>query len=91
MGDKFTIIRLLLEEFHRRLDQLPDLIERDVSFPDAPKLIKVAIGMRKVGKTYFLYREILRLLKQGVSKEAILYLPLGDHRLFPLNHESRES
>lgn len=55
--------------------------------PDAPNKIKVAIGMRRAGKTYFLYQQILKMLGDGVSKTSILYINFEDDRLLPLNEQ----
>lgn len=78
---------LLLGEFHDKLGRLKDLVTRDAKFPNAPGKIKVAMGMRRAGKTYFLYQHILQLLEKGVDKRAILYLNFEDDRLLPLDEK----
>ena len=50
------------------------MVDRDAKFPNAPSKIKVAIGMRRTGKTYFLYQYILKMIKEGISKTNILYI-----------------
>jgi hypothetical protein len=45
----------------------------------------VAIGMRRSGKTYFLYQTINQLLDEGVLKEQILLINFEDDRLLPMN------
>jgi predicted AAA+ superfamily ATPase len=82
-----TLLQILLSEFHDKLNQLDDLVVRDVRFPEAPKKIKVAIGMRRSGKTYFVYQHILQLIKEGVSKTAILFINFEDDRLQPINEK----
>ncbi|HDM77468.1 MAG TPA: ATP-binding protein, partial [Deltaproteobacteria bacterium] len=42
------------------------------------------IGMRRSGKTWFLFQSISDLLATGVPKEFVLYLNLEDERLLPL-------
>lgn len=42
------------------------------------------IGVRRCGKTYFMYQMISELLMQGVPKSCILYLNLDDDRLQPI-------
>lgn len=42
------------------------------------------IGVRRCGKTYFMYQMISDLLIRGVSKSRILYLNLDDDRLQPI-------
>jgi hypothetical protein len=76
-----------LGEFHDKLSLIKDnFILRDAQFPVAPNKIKVAIGMRRVGKSYFIYQEIFKLLKQ-VDKKRILYINFEDDRLLPLTLE----
>jgi len=84
MNEQLTL-SILLGEFYDKLGHLADLIPRDAQFPHAPTKIKVAIGMRRVGKTYFLYQQILNMLEHGVPRNAILYINFEDDRLAPLN------
>ena len=85
--DESLTLQILLGEFHDKLNILKDLVVRDVQFPNAPNKIKVAIGMRRSGKTYFLYQHILKMLNEGLSKTAILYINFEDDRLLPLNEQ----
>jgi predicted AAA+ superfamily ATPase len=80
------LLQILLQEFSDRLGRLDELVERTEHFPDAPNKIKVAIGMRRAGKTFFLYQQILKLIKNGVNISRILYINLEDDRLLPMNH-----
>jgi uncharacterized protein len=82
-----SLLPILLGEFHNKLTLLQDLVIREITFPNAPNKIKVAIGMRRTGKTYFLYQQILRLLDEGVDKKVILYINFEDDRLLPLNEQ----
>ncbi len=86
MNEK-TILEILLTEFREKLKNLDHLIPRDVKFPEAPNKIKVAIGMRRAGKTYVVYEKILQLLKDGIPLSRILYLNFEDDRLLPLSQE----
>lgn len=79
------ILEILLEEFYYKLSILQDMVPRNAQFPNAPSKIKVAIGMRRAGKTYFLYQYVLKLLKEGVDKTAILYINFEDDRLLLLD------
>lgn len=63
---------------------MTNLIPRDVRFPDAPKAIKIAIGMRRTGKTTFLYQKIQELIASGIEQNCIFYLNCEDDRLYPL-------
>lgn len=80
-------IQILLGEFRDKLDNLKEIVVRDAQFPDAPNKIKVAIGMRRSGKTYFLYQKVLKLINEGVDRSAILYINFEDDRLLPLDEQ----
>ena len=80
-----SLLQILLGEFHDKLKRLEDLVIRDIQFPEAPNKIKVAIGMRRAGKTYFIYQNILQLLKDKVPLTQIFYLNFEDDRLLPLD------
>lgn len=91
MKESKAILQILLSEFHDKLNRLGDMVQRDICFPDAPNKIKVAIGMRRAGKTYVVYQHVLKLLKEGVNKTAILYINFEDDRLRPLNQKKLAS
>ena len=83
-------IAMLLEDFHQSI--LPSLadeaIRRDLSLgkPPRPKVgntAKVIVGMRRSGKTFRLYQEILDLRADGVDPGRICYLNFDDDRLRP--------
>ncbi|HEY4255441.1 MAG TPA: ATP-binding protein [Chlamydiales bacterium] len=81
------IVQILLGELTQKLMSLKDTVERDVQFPEAPGKIKVAIGMRRAGKTTVVYQHIQRLLRKGTSKTSILYINFEDDRLLPLDEK----
>ncbi len=78
-------LQILLGEFYDKLSLLKDLVVREAKFPDAPNKIKVAIGMRRAGKSFFLYQQILKMVQEGVDQSSILYLNFEDDRFIPLN------
>lgn len=78
--EELSILRILLGEFHEKLRTLKNLIPREAKFPKAPNKIKVAIGMRRSGKTYFLYENILKLLKEDIALTRILFINFEDDR-----------
>ncbi len=82
MNEK-DILQILLGEFYEKIENLKNIIARDVSFPEIKDKVKVAIGMRRVGKTYCVYEYILKLIKSKVSKKSILYINFEDDRLLP--------
>lgn len=89
--ETIALLQILLGEFHANLKRLKNIVLRDAQFPDAPNKIKVAIGMRRTGKTYFLYQYILKLLKEGVGHQQILYINFEDDRLLPINEQKLAS
>jgi len=81
------LVSLLLAEFHDRLQSIDAFVPRHARFPDADNKIKVAIGMRRTGKTYFLFQRMKQLLAAGISFQQVLYINLEDDRLLPLSRE----
>ena len=62
----------IIVEFHK--EPLPRLFNRELSVPvDTDKVITI-VGLRRVGKTYYLFQTIRELMDQGLEKKAaILY------------------
>lgn len=85
------VLQVLLGEFRDKLQLLQDMVVREARFPDAPNKIKVAMGMRRVGKTYFVYQHILKLLNDGIPLSRILYINFEDDRLLPLDRKKLAS
>lgn len=85
--DNKSLIQILLGEFYDKLASLNGIVMRDASFVEASNKIKVAIGMRRTGKTYFVYQHILKLLKGGIQRSCILYINFEDDRLSPINSQ----
>ncbi len=83
--DNSLIISTLLVEFFDKLNRLKHLFIRKLKFPEAPGKIKVAMGIRRAGKTYFVYQTILELMNRGIPKQSILYINFEDDRLYPLD------
>jgi uncharacterized protein len=84
--DAQVTLSVLLGELYDKLSHIKDLITRDIQLPNAPNKIKVVIGMRHTGKTYFIYQQILKLINEGIDKTCILYINFEDDRLLPLDH-----
>jgi predicted AAA+ superfamily ATPase len=82
-----SLLKVLTGEFQDKLLRASNLIRRSAKIPEAPGKIKVVIGMRRSGKTYFLYQQILDLIAQNVPQSSILYLNFEDDRLLPLDIE----
>ncbi len=80
-----SILQEILEEFQEKIAQFDGSIPRDITFPNISNKIKVAIGMRRTGKTYFLLQKIKKMLvKNPDLLTRILYLNFEDDRLLPL-------
>ena len=47
----------------------------------------VFVGIRRAGKTYMLYQHILQLLKDGHSKQEILFINFEDERITDIKQE----
>ncbi len=86
--DEIKVLQIILGEFYDKTEYLlKTIVVRDAKFPEAENKIKVVIGMRRAGKTYFLYQHILKLLSEGVSRSCILYINFEDDRLLPLDQQ----
>lgn len=60
---------------------LPDLVEREVILPDIPKKTFAIIGMRRTGKTFFLFQQMKRHLEENIDRTRLVYLNFEDERL----------
>jgi len=77
-----ALLEQLIVDFHER--PLPTPTPREVELPALSGKIDAVIGMRRTGKTWFLFQVMQRILEQGISKEAMLYLNFDDERLLPM-------
>lgn len=80
-----NILPTLHEESFKIIQLAKSSTLRHYEFAKAENMIKVAIGMRRSGKSFFLYQKINQLLDQGVLKEQILFINFEDDRLLPLD------
>jgi predicted AAA+ superfamily ATPase len=78
----------LQDEFLERLNQSQNSIYRDYSFAKIANKVKVAIGMRRAGKTYFLLQIIRSLLQHGVNIKQVLFINFEDDRLLPCDQKT---
>jgi predicted AAA+ superfamily ATPase len=84
-----NLLKILLAEQADNFCRVESSVPRDAQFPIIPNKINVAIGMRRVGKTYFLLQEMQRLLHdENVPWERFLYLNFEDDRLLPCSQET---
>ncbi|MDE3055120.1 MAG: ATP-binding protein [Verrucomicrobiota bacterium] len=87
MMEESAILKKLLGEFWDKLDRIKDFTVRDAEFSDVSGKIKVAMGMRRSGKTYFVYQHIFKLIREGIPKSSILYINFEDDRLLPTDQK----
>jgi predicted AAA+ superfamily ATPase len=80
------LLETLIQEFQDKIQFFTGGIPRITKFTEISDKIRVVIGMRRTGKTYFLLQIIHNLLK-SVSSRRILYLNFEDDRLFPMAGE----
>ncbi|MDX2345377.1 MAG: ATP-binding protein [Legionella sp.] len=78
------ILETLLEEGFDTIAETRASVVRQLQFPKVDNIIKVAVGMRRSGKTYLLYQTIAELLERGVERERILLINFEDDRLLPM-------
>jgi len=60
---------------------LPELTERECRLPEIAKKVHSVIGMRRAGKTYFLYQIMKRCMADGVDRSRLVYFNFEDERL----------
>lgn len=83
-----SIIKQLIIDF--QATELPIFLPRNLKLPTLPPSLRkawVITGMRRCGKTWFLYQIIDSLIKQGIPKENILYLNFEDDRFMPCKND----
>lgn len=78
-----TLKALLLDSQDLRLETG---VPRRLSISPVPGKATVCIGVRRAGKSTYLYQQIQRLQDLGVARENILYLNFFDDRLHDLRH-----
>ncbi|MBM4126990.1 MAG: ATP-binding protein [Nitrospira sp.] len=59
----------------------PAFTRRDVRLPAVPGKAVAVIGMRRAGKTTFLWQVVADRLAQGTAREGLLYFSFEDERL----------
>ncbi|MFQ5799009.1 MAG: AAA family ATPase, partial [Bacteroidota bacterium] len=60
---------------------VPAFTRRDVRLPAIPGKAVAVIGMRRTGKSTFLWQVLSDRLLQGASRESLLYFGFEDERL----------
>ena len=81
------ILQILQEEFRALLGKTINSNLRDYRFPQVKNLAKVAVGIRRSGKTYFLFQTMRELISQDIPIDRLLYLNFEDDRLLPIDQK----
>ena len=82
MDTKSKLKHVFVEWQERELPQFQRR-RRDKDF-NSPHIVDI-LGVRRCGKTYYMFQLISELLNSGIPKSNILYINLDDDRLQPLN------
>ncbi|HED19683.1 MAG TPA: ATP-binding protein [Gammaproteobacteria bacterium] len=77
-----ALLEQLIADFHER--PLPTPTHREAELPALSGKIDAIIGMRRTGKTWFLFQTMQHYLEQGIPKQAMLYVNFDDERLLPM-------
>lgn len=85
MSNLIVLLDVLMQEFAEELVTLQQDTHRSQVFPDLPQKIDVVIGMRRCGKTHFVYQYAKGLLAEGVPLTHVLYIDFEDDRLLPMS------
>jgi len=80
------LFNTLREEFDAKLKNGPVFLRRHIHFEPLPNKISVFIGMRRTGKTTYVFQCIQSLLAQQVLSSQILYVNFEDDRLLSQDH-----
>ncbi|MGI6032432.1 MAG: ATP-binding protein [Coriobacteriales bacterium] len=76
--------------------ELPDLIERNELIAQLPapafnNTIYSVTGVRRCGKTFYLYQLMKRLEKDGVGRDRIFFFPFDEDRIEPLDSSTGQA
>ncbi len=66
---------------------IPSFTRRDVYVPSVPNKAIAVIGMRRVGKTTFLWQVLKDRVESGFPREGILFFSFDDERLMDMTVE----
>ena len=82
MDTKSKLKHVFVEWQERELPQFQRR-RRDIDL-SSPHIVDI-LGVRRCGKTYYMFQLISELINSGIPKSNILYINLDDDRLHPLN------
>jgi len=70
---------------------LPAFTRRDVHLPGIANKATAVIGMRRTGKTTFLWQVLVDRVKEGISREGLLFFGFEDERLAGMTSNDLQS
>lgn len=76
------VLEQIVADFEQR--DFPAFTARSLRLPALRNKVDAVIGMRRTGKTTFLFQRMNDLLLSGVPKDAMLYINFDDDRLLPM-------
>jgi predicted AAA+ superfamily ATPase len=82
-----NFLQVIQEEFRSQLNKTEGSTPRFYRFPKGKDLAKVAIGIRRCGKTYFLFQTMRELIEDNISIDRLLYINFEDDRLIPIDQK----
>lgn len=83
------ILKQIIKEYQEF--KIPKIVPRDIDLPLRSRKIVTITGPRRSGKTYLLFFQIKKLMKQGIPPERIIYVNFDDPRLLPFAAKDLES
>lgn len=86
-----SAIDSLVKEYSEK--PLPPLVPRDEVIRSLPEpkrfnLVQIITGMRRSGKTFYLFQKIEQLRQSGVPQGRIFYFNFADDRLLPMQPDT---
>ncbi|MCP5052990.1 MAG: ATP-binding protein [bacterium] len=76
---KKGILKQIIADFHRA--PLPKFTPRHLEVPTETGKVITIVGVRRSGKTYYLFQLMKRLLDDGCDKRHLVYINFEDERL----------
>lgn len=89
MNEKYrAIIRQKIIDMQAQ--PLPELTRRELWQPSLPNKALAIIGIRRAGKTSYMWQLVADHLEQGIPREALLYFSFEDERLLGMGVQDLE-
>lgn len=89
MADYASLVRERIEEDLVRPVRRDDAV-RSLPEPARFNLVHIITGMRRCGKTFYLFQLMGDLLDKGVPRRSMFYFDFSDVRLRPMDHDAMD-